>query len=229
MFVIEGRVSLVKGISLFLHSLSSLSSMFVSPALWCATSYASSLHLFVLPLHSSSAETSAVQEEKGACYRLVSSGRQCLHPLSVHLNKQLCCCSVGKAWGPHCDKCPPPGTGKAPRYVIYSVSTRPQIFFCDMYGANTISDLPTGSGLLKAHKPHWYASRDGSSSIGHLLDPDLGTEYSSIKFNKVYLHRLNHDFDVGQNILVKTVTVQCFWFLFLFIYRLIVLFWIFLL
>uniref|UniRef100_A0A669BX74 Latent transforming growth factor beta binding protein 1 n=1 Tax=Oreochromis niloticus TaxID=8128 RepID=A0A669BX74_ORENI len=51
-----------------------------------------------------------VQEEKGACFRLVSSGRQCLHPVSAQLSKQLCCCSVGKAWGPRCDKCPPPGT-----------------------------------------------------------------------------------------------------------------------
>ncbi|XP_004582781.2 latent-transforming growth factor beta-binding protein 1 isoform X1 [Ochotona princeps] len=51
-----------------------------------------------------------VSEEKGPCYRLVSSGRQCMHPLSVHLTKQLCCCSVGKAWGPHCEKCPLPGT-----------------------------------------------------------------------------------------------------------------------
>nr|XP_045006723.1 latent-transforming growth factor beta-binding protein 1 isoform X4 [Jaculus jaculus] len=53
-----------------------------------------------------------ISEEKGPCYRLVSSGRQCIHPLSVHLTKQLCCCSVGKAWGPHCEKCPLPGTAK---------------------------------------------------------------------------------------------------------------------
>ncbi|XP_029030799.1 latent-transforming growth factor beta-binding protein 1 isoform X2 [Betta splendens] len=54
--------------------------------------------------------TPAIPEEKGACFRLVSSGRQCLHPVSAQLSKQLCCCSVGKAWGPRCDKCPPPGT-----------------------------------------------------------------------------------------------------------------------
>ncbi|XP_027281871.1 latent-transforming growth factor beta-binding protein 1 isoform X8 [Cricetulus griseus] len=51
-----------------------------------------------------------VSEEKGPCYRLVSPGRHCMHPLSVHLTKQICCCSVGKAWGPHCEKCPLPGT-----------------------------------------------------------------------------------------------------------------------
>ncbi|CAB1312609.1 unnamed protein product [Coregonus sp. 'balchen'] len=55
-------------------------------------------------------DTPAVHEEKGACFRLVSSGKQCLHPVSAQLSKQLCCCSVGKAWGPRCDKCPLPGT-----------------------------------------------------------------------------------------------------------------------
>lgn len=64
------------------------------------------------PCLSASADTPVISEEKGPCYRLVSSGRQCMHPLSVHLTKQLCCCSVGKAWGPHCEKCPLPGTGK---------------------------------------------------------------------------------------------------------------------
>ncbi|XP_048863950.1 latent-transforming growth factor beta-binding protein 1 isoform X1 [Brienomyrus brachyistius] len=55
-------------------------------------------------------DTPMVHEQEGACFRFVSSGRQCLHPLSVHLTKQLCCCSVGKAWGPSCDRCPIPGT-----------------------------------------------------------------------------------------------------------------------
>ncbi|XP_060042831.1 latent-transforming growth factor beta-binding protein 1 isoform X4 [Erinaceus europaeus] len=62
-------------------------------------------------------DTPVISEEKGPCYRLVSAGRQCMHPLSVHLTKQLCCCSVGKAWGPHCEKCPLPGTGKGPVFV----------------------------------------------------------------------------------------------------------------
>lgn len=58
------------------------------------------------------ADNPIVAEEKGPCYRFVSAGKQCMHPLSVQLSKQLCCCSVGKAWGPHCEKCPLPGTGK---------------------------------------------------------------------------------------------------------------------
>ncbi|KAJ8014189.1 hypothetical protein DPEC_G00037670 [Dallia pectoralis] len=57
-------------------------------------------------------DTHAVYEEKGSCFRLVSSGKQCLHPVSAQLSKQLCCCSVGKAWGTRCEKCPLPGTAK---------------------------------------------------------------------------------------------------------------------
>ncbi|XP_062256693.1 latent-transforming growth factor beta-binding protein 1 isoform X2 [Platichthys flesus] len=76
-------------------------------------------------------DTPAIQEEKGACFRLVSSGRQCLHPVSAQLSKQLCCCSVGKAWGPHCDKCPPPGTAKfkeiCPGGMGYTVLPNPPV------------------------------------------------------------------------------------------------------
>lgn len=104
--------------------------------------YTSPLLLFVHLLHSSSANMPAIQEEKGACFRLVSSGRQCLHPVSAQLSKQLCCCSVGKAWGPRCDKCPPPGTGKAPSHVRHlSFSMRmkgPKLFFSHLYGENII-------------------------------------------------------------------------------------------
>ncbi|XP_039594040.1 latent-transforming growth factor beta-binding protein 1 isoform X5 [Polypterus senegalus] len=55
-------------------------------------------------------DNSMIPEEKGFCFRFVSAGKQCLHPVPVQLSKQLCCCSVGKAWGPHCEKCPIPGT-----------------------------------------------------------------------------------------------------------------------
>ncbi|XP_056464775.1 latent-transforming growth factor beta-binding protein 1 isoform X3 [Gadus chalcogrammus] len=73
----------------------------------------------------------AVQEEKGACYRLVTTGKQCLHPVSAQLSKQLCCCSVGKAWGPRCDPCPLPGTAKfkdiCPGGMGYTVLPKPPV------------------------------------------------------------------------------------------------------
>ncbi|GAA6109118.1 latent-transforming growth factor beta-binding protein 1 isoform X2, partial [Tachysurus ichikawai] len=50
------------------------------------------------------------EEERGACFRVFGGGRQCLHPVSTELSKQLCCCSVGKAWGGKCERCPLPGT-----------------------------------------------------------------------------------------------------------------------
>ncbi|XP_048699557.1 latent-transforming growth factor beta-binding protein 1 isoform X5 [Caretta caretta] len=70
-----------------------------------------------------------VSEEKGPCYRFVSAGKQCMHPLSVQLSKQLCCCSVGKAWGPHCEKCPLPGTAKEEpvEALTFSQKSEPEV------------------------------------------------------------------------------------------------------
>jgi hypothetical protein len=52
-------------------------------------------------------------EEKSLCFRLVSSEHQCQHPLTTRLTRQLCCCSVGKAWGTRCQRCPADGTGES--------------------------------------------------------------------------------------------------------------------
>lgn len=114
-FLIETKVALVKGTSLFPLSVLSFPHVYVPLHFLCL------LPPSLCPpvALSTSANTRAIQEEKGACFRLVSSGRKCLHPVSAQLSKQLCCCSVGKAWGPHCDKCPPPGTGKVPSLVRY--------------------------------------------------------------------------------------------------------------
>ncbi|XP_058016276.1 latent-transforming growth factor beta-binding protein 3 isoform X3 [Ahaetulla prasina] len=48
--------------------------------------------------------------ERSLCFRLVSPEQQCQHPLSTKLTRQTCCCSVGKAWGVHCERCPADGT-----------------------------------------------------------------------------------------------------------------------
>ncbi|KAM8946774.1 latent-transforming growth factor beta-binding protein 3 isoform 2-T2 [Pelodytes ibericus] len=49
-------------------------------------------------------------EAIGLCYRLVSTEGLCHHPLSKQMTRQLCCCSVGKAWGSQCEACPADGT-----------------------------------------------------------------------------------------------------------------------
>ncbi|XP_048837120.1 latent-transforming growth factor beta-binding protein 4 isoform X42 [Brienomyrus brachyistius] len=47
-----------------------------------------------------------ISEDKGQCYRLLSSG-VCSLPILRNITKQICCCSrVGKAWGRNCEKCP---------------------------------------------------------------------------------------------------------------------------
>lgn len=48
--------------------------------------------------------------EKGPCYLLVDTAKRCTYPLGGELTKQICCCSVGKAWGSSCDPCPISGT-----------------------------------------------------------------------------------------------------------------------
>uniref|UniRef100_UPI00398E8EEA latent-transforming growth factor beta-binding protein 3 isoform X2 n=1 Tax=Pristiophorus japonicus TaxID=55135 RepID=UPI00398E8EEA len=51
-------------------------------------------------------------EEKGPCYLLVNADKRCAYPLGGELTKQICCCTVGKAWGSDCDPCPIPGTAE---------------------------------------------------------------------------------------------------------------------
>ncbi|KAL8184069.1 UNVERIFIED_CONTAM: Latent-transforming growth factor beta-binding protein 3 [Gekko kuhli] len=48
--------------------------------------------------------------EKSSCFRLVSADNQCQHPLPTKLTRMTCCCSVGKAWGARCERCPADGT-----------------------------------------------------------------------------------------------------------------------
>ncbi|KAM8792420.1 latent-transforming growth factor beta-binding protein 3-like, partial [Eudromia elegans] len=52
----------------------------------------------------------AAPAERGLCYRLVSGPQRCQHPLPTRLPRQTCCCSVGKAWGARCERCPADGT-----------------------------------------------------------------------------------------------------------------------
>ncbi|XP_016846111.1 latent-transforming growth factor beta-binding protein 1 isoform X3 [Anolis carolinensis] len=89
-----------------------------------------------------------VTEEKGPCYRFVSAGRQCMHPLSVQLSKQLCCCSVGKAWGPHCEKCPLPGTAKEEPVEALTISQKsePEVAVREVVVEKTSPPVPVEVG-----------------------------------------------------------------------------------
>jgi len=36
---------------------------------------------------------------------------QCSHPRMIPITAKKCCCSMGLAWGRHCEQCPRPGSG----------------------------------------------------------------------------------------------------------------------
>ncbi|XP_066575016.1 latent-transforming growth factor beta-binding protein 3 isoform X2 [Amia ocellicauda] len=48
--------------------------------------------------------------ETGPCYRMVTEQDQCEHALPTQLSQEMCCCTVGKAWGQGCERCPQVGT-----------------------------------------------------------------------------------------------------------------------
>uniref|UniRef100_A0A3P9K6R8 Latent transforming growth factor beta binding protein 3 n=1 Tax=Oryzias latipes TaxID=8090 RepID=A0A3P9K6R8_ORYLA len=48
--------------------------------------------------------------EQAQCFLLASESKGCEHPLSTQITQEMCCCTVGKAWGRNCEKCPHVGT-----------------------------------------------------------------------------------------------------------------------
>ncbi|XP_061754345.1 latent-transforming growth factor beta-binding protein 3 [Nerophis ophidion] len=48
--------------------------------------------------------------ESAQCFLMASDVRGCEHALPTHLTKEMCCCTVGKAWGRNCERCPQEGT-----------------------------------------------------------------------------------------------------------------------
>ncbi|XP_034034453.1 latent-transforming growth factor beta-binding protein 3 isoform X5 [Thalassophryne amazonica] len=51
-----------------------------------------------------------VESEQAQCFLMASEARGCEHALSTHLTQEMCCCTVGKAWGQNCERCPQVGT-----------------------------------------------------------------------------------------------------------------------
>ncbi|XP_029029787.1 latent-transforming growth factor beta-binding protein 3 isoform X2 [Betta splendens] len=48
--------------------------------------------------------------ESAQCFLMASESRGCEHPLPTHITRDTCCCTVGKAWGRGCERCPQVGT-----------------------------------------------------------------------------------------------------------------------
>lgn len=51
--------------------------------------------------------------EQAQCFLIASDTRGCEHPLPTHITQDVCCCTVGKAWGRNCERCPQVGTGES--------------------------------------------------------------------------------------------------------------------
>lgn len=66
--------------------------------------------------------------EQGQCFRMVSEAGRCEHALPTLLTQEMCCCTVGKAWGGSCERCPQDGTASFSKicpagkgYLLHSV------------------------------------------------------------------------------------------------------------
>uniref|UniRef100_A0A665U336 Latent-transforming growth factor beta-binding protein 3 n=1 Tax=Echeneis naucrates TaxID=173247 RepID=A0A665U336_ECHNA len=61
------------------------------------------------------------------CFLMASEARGCEHALATPLTQEMCCCTVGKAWGRNCERCPQVGTAAFSKicpagkgYVVHS-------------------------------------------------------------------------------------------------------------
>ncbi|KAM3920564.1 latent-transforming growth factor beta-binding protein 3 isoform 1-T1 [Leptodactylus fuscus] len=95
--------------------------------------------------------TQEKSDVKSLCYRLIGQEGQCQHPISIRMTQQLCCCSVGKAWGPQCEACPTEGT------------------------ASFAEICPAGKGYHIFSTHHTFMIQ-GQSEITLHLQPDLGDQ-----------------------------------------------------
>uniref|UniRef100_A0A674B5G2 Latent transforming growth factor beta binding protein 3 n=1 Tax=Salmo trutta TaxID=8032 RepID=A0A674B5G2_SALTR len=48
--------------------------------------------------------------EQGQCFLIATEAGRCEHALPTSLSQEMCCCTVGKAWGSNCERCPQDGT-----------------------------------------------------------------------------------------------------------------------
>nr|XP_016854597.1 PREDICTED: latent-transforming growth factor beta-binding protein 3 isoform X1 [Anolis carolinensis] len=96
--------------------------------------------------------------EKSLCFRLVSPEHQCQHPLPTKLTRQTCCCSVGKAWGARCERCPADGTASfreiCPAGKGYHILTSHQTLTIQGESEFTLQIHPDGTTDLQQPQQH---------------------------------------------------------------------------
>ncbi|XP_069874197.1 latent-transforming growth factor beta-binding protein 3 isoform X1 [Dipodomys merriami] len=125
-------------------------------------------------------------EEKSLCFRMVSPEYQCQHPLTTRLTRQLCCCSVGKAWGTRCQRCPADGTAAfkeiCPAGKGYHILTSHQTL--TIQGESDFSLFLHPDGPPKLQQPPESPSRapspqDTEEERGVTTDPPVSEERSA--------------------------------------------------
>ncbi|XP_060719355.1 latent-transforming growth factor beta-binding protein 3 isoform X1 [Tachysurus vachellii] len=62
------------------------------------------------PGYSLKDRTRCVAADQGLCFLMVTEAGRCEHGLPTNLSREICCCTVGKAWGSNCERCPQDGT-----------------------------------------------------------------------------------------------------------------------
>uniref|UniRef100_A0A452GLK2 Latent transforming growth factor beta binding protein 3 n=1 Tax=Gopherus agassizii TaxID=38772 RepID=A0A452GLK2_9SAUR len=118
--------------------------------------------------------------EKSLCFRLVSSELQCQHPLPTKLTRQMCCCSVGKAWGSRCERCPADGAAAfkeiCPAGKGYHILTSHQTLTIQGESDFTLHIHPDGTtDLQQQHELPSLPPLEGDSQDSQRWSPRLAT------------------------------------------------------
>ncbi|XP_014244418.1 fibrillin-2-like [Cimex lectularius] len=84
--------------------------------------------------------TKCIDERQGVCYRQLSANGKCtMHTDVKHkATKADCCCTMGAAWGPTCERCPQPGSDE---YTNLCMESGISIDGQDIDECRTIPDL----------------------------------------------------------------------------------------
>uniref|UniRef100_W5NB98 Latent-transforming growth factor beta-binding protein 1 n=1 Tax=Lepisosteus oculatus TaxID=7918 RepID=W5NB98_LEPOC len=127
-----------------------------------------------------------ISEDKGQCYRLLTSGI-CSLPILRNITKQICCCSrVGKGWGRSCERCPPFGSadfkeicpaGPGYHYSASTVKLNPRLVNLQGGGASLDSQIIAelqfgGVPTAQPTRGPTRESQNSPSSMPGVLEPD---------------------------------------------------------
>uniref|UniRef100_A0A8C1NZ39 Latent transforming growth factor beta binding protein 3 n=1 Tax=Cyprinus carpio TaxID=7962 RepID=A0A8C1NZ39_CYPCA len=116
--------------------------------------------------------------EQGLCYRMVTEAGKCEHALPKRLSQEICCCTVGKAWGSNCERCPLDGTasfnkicpaGKGMSFLTYhgTLSIHPFLTSIEHINPDTVLLwLFNEKSVIKCYKMFFFHNYDYVWGLG---------------------------------------------------------------